>query len=329
MKKSDTDYIVAWYNYSIIDDNGATIEEYLTLAVDDQNNAYKIEKLSNDQYWRVYAYENGEWTATGDIFESDPFLSQSYEITQTIQAQSSFESALSDGSAIYTSSISFSGLSNVIGESQFKVYLRSLLSITTINGQVNPFLAWILGATPDESGIYHISQSWWQSWGFVGYCDFYDWVFDILTPMNKIKFEFEYNEENIVIWAWKGDYINLGAGAEMGIYYQTEWMIDHHLTQHFLSGTKFKMPASLTLYENENQLFNWTPGSDNPQWWINGFDANEMTPDPTQLVADYWIDFTSNTGLYNEFKEEWDPYPGLTFDDITHNVMFHFEGSGQ
>lgn len=26
------------------------------------------------------------------------------------------------------------------------------------------------------------------------------------------------NGETYIIWAWKGDYINLGAGAETGIY---------------------------------------------------------------------------------------------------------------
>lgn len=76
-KKSDTDFVVAWYHYTMTDDMGAPIDVYLTLAVDDQNIAYRIIKLSDDPYWREYAYENGEWTDTGITYESDPFLNQS------------------------------------------------------------------------------------------------------------------------------------------------------------------------------------------------------------------------------------------------------------
>lgn len=36
--------------------------------------------------------------------------------------------------------------------------------------------------------------------------------------MNKAKFQFSDDEGNdYILWAWKGDYLNLGAGAKMGI----------------------------------------------------------------------------------------------------------------
>ncbi|MDR3315386.1 MAG: hypothetical protein LBS98_02730 [Coriobacteriales bacterium] len=33
------------------------------------------------------------------------------------------------------------------------------------------------------------------------------------------KFTFSANGHEYVIWLWKGDYIGLGAGAEMGLYF--------------------------------------------------------------------------------------------------------------
>ena len=36
--------------------------------------------------------------------------------------------------------------------------------------------------------------------------------------MQRVKFDFVCNGTSYVLWAWKGDYINLGAGAELGIY---------------------------------------------------------------------------------------------------------------
>lgn len=39
------------------------------------------------------------------------------------------------------------------------------------------------------------------------------------NTVNKNKFEFTTKDgTDYVIWMWKGDYINLGSGAEVGIY---------------------------------------------------------------------------------------------------------------
>lgn len=78
-------------------------------------------------------------------------------------------------------------------------------------------------------------------------------------------------------------------------------------------------------------MFYWNPGSGKPQWWINGFDTNKMSPVASELEADYWINFSSNTGLFRAFRDEWEPqnHSGLTFNDTTKTVTFHFEGVGQ
>lgn len=75
----------------------------------------------------------------------------------------------------------------------------------------------VLDMQKDSKGIYHAKFDCWKQ--YFGYNDFYDFMFDLGTSMKNAKFDFTYNGTNYIIWAWKGDYINLGAGAELGIYY--------------------------------------------------------------------------------------------------------------
>lgn len=51
-----------------------------------------------------------------------------------------------------------------------------------------------------------------------GYCDLYDEVFNYATTMDREKFEFTSGGKRYIFWTWKGYYLNLGAGAEMGFY---------------------------------------------------------------------------------------------------------------
>jgi len=53
--------------------------------------------------------------------------------------------------------------------------------------------------------------------------------------MNREKFPFTYGDERLMLWAWKGDYINLGAGAELGIYREG-------IGPHWYTGTEYAMP---------------------------------------------------------------------------------------
>jgi RHS repeat-associated protein len=99
----------------------------------------------------------------------------------------------------------------------------------------NPAFSWITknGLLPRPFGfvrtedlngknVYHATMDCYQQYG--GFNDFYDTVFDHATSMNKAKFRFTSGGQEYVLWAWKGDYLNLGAGAEMGIYKQLTLM---------------------------------------------------------------------------------------------------------
>ena len=72
------------------------------------------------------------------------------------------------------------------------------------------------GFDRDENGVYHAQQDALQQYG--GYTDLYDDVFDLGCSMHKQKFSFKVGDEEYIVWLWKGDYLNFGAGAETGIY---------------------------------------------------------------------------------------------------------------
>ena len=76
--------------------------------------------------------------------------------------------------------------------------------------------AFFLMMEKDGSGVYHSRQDCWQQYG--GYNDLYEFAFNLGTSMEAVKFSFSYNGSGYTIWAWKGDYVNLGAGAELCIY---------------------------------------------------------------------------------------------------------------
>jgi hypothetical protein len=86
-----------------------------------------------------------------------------------------------------------------------------------------------------EDGIYHVNVNkykmeainnfggddngvCWQQIG--GYCDVYDYVFDFFCDMQANK-DIQFSDDfgnTYTIWLWKGEYLNLGAGGECGIY---------------------------------------------------------------------------------------------------------------
>lgn len=70
----------------------------------------------------------------------------------------------------------------------------------------------LLDMDADEEGIYHARFDCWQQ--CVGYTKFYDSVFDLFTDMRyNNEGMFKFNGQNYILWAWKGDYLNLGARA--------------------------------------------------------------------------------------------------------------------
>lgn len=182
------------------------------------------------------------------------------------------------------------------------------------------FAEFFLMITPDENGLYHASVRCWQKW--VGYNDLYDHVFDKSTEMERGKFIFDYNDEEYVLWMWKGDYLNLGAGAEAGMYkrvfdaYETlsanKWSkkcrkllnIKEDDIAHYRTPEGFHLPMTLNLTLKGSEIGDYTPTEE--QWWITLFNPEYKLVEPTDMVATYTFDFSSMVSMYKAMKERYD-----------------------
>ena len=111
-------------------------------------------------------------------------------------------------------------------------------------------LFYAAGFVMDSDGVYHARQDALQQYG--GYNFLYDIVFDYATSMRPEIFQFSYNKEDYRLWAWKGNYLNLGAGAELGLYKRLSVM--GYQTDHWLADTSSKLTMTMTLEDNEGDL---------------------------------------------------------------------------
>jgi len=161
------------------------------------------------------------------------------------------------------------------------------------------------GFIRDKKGIYHAKQNGWQSWKYVGYNGLYDMAFDLGSSMLPKISEFSASGVNFRLWMWKGDYLNLGAGAEIGIYYGGPL--------HWLTGTDYAMPMTLGLYDNKgNMIFDWNPKEKN--WWITGFNPDYQNVKASNLTLYGTINFSENKDMWKAF-----------FDKYNGNSMFWFD----
>ncbi len=167
----------------------------------------------------------------------------------------------------------------------------------------------------DKAGIFHTSPDCWQQ--YMGYCDLYDWVFDTATDMKVGKYEVPVGDDMYCIWMWKGDYLNLGAGAETGIYKGGEPFWDVSVED--------AMPMTLTLYDKDgNTIMCYMP--DDPQWWITGFDSMTQDVDPDDLTVIGSIDMSSYPELWEAFLEEYGGLnsSGFCFDEENKTVYYNW-----
>ncbi len=153
--------------------------------------------------------------------------------------------------------------------------------------------AFFLQMYKDDKGVYHASFDCWQQYG--GYNGLYDLVFDAVTEMSVANFSFYYGGNGYTFWAWKGDYINLGAGAELGIY--------RGASGHRVVDKSLAMKMGLTLIYQGKTIINYYPEA--KQWWITGFnpDPNYLMVRASDLTAIYTIWF-DDLAMYNSFKHQ-------------------------
>ena len=179
----------------------------------------------------------------------------------------------------------------------------------------------------------HSQFNQWQS--TFGYNNLYDDVFRIGTDgnMRYEKFPFTHNNEQYVFWIWRGNYLNLGAGAEVGFYtrpesYQSpsDGMINGisnkildlltSCTDHYNVDKSLSVPMNVYLYEYSGSssitnVYAWdhqdNSTASNNQWWACGFNPEYvLRVDSTKLVRISAIDMSSQKDLYREFANRFD-----------------------
>lgn len=180
--------------------------------------------------------------------------------------------------------------------------------------------AMFLNMSKDSEGIYHASFDCWQQ--LVGYNNFYDFVFNLGTKMKAKKFPF-FDENNdgltdYILWAWKGDYWELGYGGELGIYRRLGnsnlWYVDKNLA----IDMKMKVDYRTSIYSSWSTIIDWDPskadGYTSKQWWITAFNpryANSKLSDANLLQVTFSVKFVTkgyssyfDSKLHSEFSKK-------------------------
>ena len=181
----------------------------------------------------------------------------------------------------------------------------------------------------DHKEALHSQVSTWQSIG--GYNDFYDRAFQIgtLGDMDKVKFPYtdSASGKQYIIWAWKGNYLNLGSGAEIGLYQKPHKLPIVNIIQWDVSS--IRLPMTLNLYnyygsDDIENIFSWAP--EEAQWWITGFNPDYMFPDHRLMVSLGSIDYAGYPDLYNGLKNAVEKdntiKDYMIFDEDGHTVWF-------
>ncbi|MFQ9482645.1 MAG: RHS repeat-associated core domain-containing protein [Oscillospiraceae bacterium] len=144
----------------------------------------------------------------------------------------------------------------------------------------------VLEMEKDENGIYHARPDCWQQ--YFGYSFLYDYAFDAGTSMATDQFYFDYAGEQYAFWIWRGDYINLGAGAEAGIYYGGGpfWAVD----------TDLAMRMSMDVYYQGENIISYSDTT----WWLTGFNPEYLNVSAGDMSVVYTIVF-SDPGMFSAF----------------------------
>ena len=190
------------------------------------------------------------------------------------------------------------------GESWKKIWNGVKNTVRTVLNKTNKILirigidtaalgAFALDMWKDKTGVYHANFDCWQQ--YFGFNDFYDFIFDLATSMKNKKFEFKSGSTWYVLWAWKGNYINLGAGAELGIYY-----CKHSRGPHWFVDKKLAMDMSMKVKYRNATIINYRSKT----WWITGFNPNPKYLDvkASDLKVSFEVSF-NREDLYNSFKK--------------------------
>ena len=129
------------------------------------------------------------------------------------------------------------------------------------------------------SGCFHANQDCWQQ--HFGYYTIYDVAFDIATQMDTDQYEFTSGNVDFVIWIWKGDYLNFGLGAELGLYKGT-------VKNGCSVDTACRLNTQLVVLYDGKEIINYS-SPEGGEWWTTGFNPQYQGKDATRLKVIYTV----------------------------------------
>lgn len=116
--------------------------------------------------------------------------------------------------------------------------------------------------------------------------------------------------KKIYIWAWKGNYINLGTGAELGIYYGggPHWKVDKNLAMDMSMELKYRATTIIS-YRKKT-------------WWITGF--NPAKKYLNAQASDLKVKFTATFNKTRMFKDFINRNGIWSRNTVTNTVSYTF-----
>ena len=221
-------------------------------------------------------------------------------IINEIVKAGSVQSITLDNSKIQKSKLYFDrtmdAIKNAIVNPEKSVYIQASLGSRLLNFR------------SDKINNIHSQHKTWQSIG--GYNNLYDNAFGVFTNQNMAREKLAFTVDNMeyILWIWRGDYLNIGEGGEMGIYSRPLALPDNKDLDHYFVDKSLSMPMQLYLYNYENadnieEVLSWRPTE--KQWWITGFNPDYVgNVDVSKEILIGCVDFTDNMKMYAAFKKD-------------------------
>ena len=212
-----------------------------------------------------------------------------------------------------------------------------------------PWASYFLGfkLIDEEKMIYSsdVIHNMWQS--RVGYTPTYDFFFSLGGPIFREKFEFEINNNSLlfpktyyVVWIWKGDYWNLGAGAEIGIYKTLSRLrAEQHFYQVDTDETLDVLMKIDYRKDGTSGIPLYSAGSPATNWWVCVFCSQEQLPwvdwldiemkvkfNNPGLISPFYATYQSKNGN-NDPDDDWDEITQILSPPFTGQELsgFHFQ----
>jgi RHS repeat-associated protein len=144
--------------------------------------------------------------------------------------------------------------------------------------RLGAFLLEFFPSSQQGQTIYTTREGQYQWQRNMGFNWVYDWAFSAGGPTKKLIFDFKANGKDYVVWCWKADYWNLGAGAEIGIYWQND-PARAALGFYDVDPDNLKVKVNMKVVYDGKQTYTFTLQQTN--WWITLF-----APEAGQRIRD-------------------------------------------